>query len=203
MNLPNQKRNTLIQLVIELVIGLLFIIFPTQFQNFIVYVIGGLLVALGIYIIIYSYKFSELKQIAYSGIFFIVVGAIIMFINNLIVALIPIIIGIYLILKGLVKLYITYIQKGSKFYLINLIISGLIVISGIILIIFNGQQIIGHLLGSIIILDALFTLFKLLTINKNQINLDNLFNQSNNHNKTGINDTIIDVEYEEHDKKGD
>lgn len=196
-----KKRELAIQIALEIILGLLFIIFPTSFQKFIIYVLGALLLAFGVFKIINAQKLNYSDQfLISSGILNIVIALAIILLNNFIVSLIPILFAIALLLKGITKIILNYLNKEINPLWIGHIINGsIMVILGFIIIIYSkSSDIIGYLIGSFILFNALvdgFTIYNIYKYpNSSNINFD--------HNSKKYNeDNIIDVTFTE--KKDD
>ena len=196
-----KKRELAIQIALEIILGLLFIIFPTSFQKFIIYVLSALLLAFGVFKIINAQKLNYSDQfLISSGILNIVIALAIILLNNFIVSLIPILFAIALLLKGITKIILNYLNKEINPLWIGHIINGsIMVILGFIIIIYSkSSDIIGYLIGSFILFNALvdgFTIYNIYKYpNSSNINFD--------HNSKKYNeDNIIDVTFTE--KKDD
>lgn len=118
------KRNLFIQIIIEIILGLLFLIFPTRFQEFIVYTIGGLIIIYGGIKLYYQYKNHDQNYMVLSGgILNILFGIIIMLLNDLIVSLIPILVALFFILKGITKVSLNYLNRlNNPLWVLNIIL---------------------------------------------------------------------------------
>ena len=165
-DLQIRKKTLFIEIVVELIVGLSFLIWPTSFQNFIIYVVGGLLIIIGIYNTYIFYKSKsklDLPLTLGSGV--VLLGIILLLLNNSIVKFIPIIFGIYLIIRGISKVILNFVTKDIK-WIINIIFGIIIILFGIALIIFNGQEIIGYLLGIFIFTYAILDIISLVFLYK-------------------------------------
>lgn len=175
-DLQIRKKSLFIEIVVELIIGLAFLIWPTSFQKFIIYVIGALLIIVGIYNTYIFYKSKsklDLPLTLGSGI--VLLGIILLILNNHIIKFIPLIFGIYLIIRGISKAILNFVTKESK-WLINCIFGIAIILFGIALIIFNGEEIIGYLLGIFITIYAIFDIVSLIFLYKIKDNSENIIN---------------------------
>lgn len=164
-----------IRVIALIVIGLLFLIFPHQTQNFILYIIGALLILSTIRPLVISIKHQLYKhQIFYTSILRLVAGILVMILNNFIIDIMPIIIGIYLIVISIISLIplLTSInsESHSTFYKSNLITNIISLIIGILFIALNGVNIIGYLIGVYFIYLAIITILNAVILNKKGVN---------------------------------
>lgn len=60
-----QSLKSFVGFIVEFVLGLLFVLFPTQFQNFIIYVFGAVLILLGL-VQILVYLFGKIRSPIFS-----------------------------------------------------------------------------------------------------------------------------------------
>ena len=193
MNIKSQKKNLLIQIFIELLFGLLFLIFPTSFQNFIIYVIGSIICLIGIVSLIQTIKMRLSLSYNFSfSILMIIFGILLMIFNNFISSLIPVFISLFILVRGLTKITTNVVYKKiNKYWIINIVLGGLMVAFSIALLILDGQNIIGYLIGSAILLNCLFDIFSLFSIWSLDKTVDKLYDTSD----------VIDVTYEEKEDK--
>lgn len=128
-----KKKLSFVSSLIFILLGIIVFVKPDIVVKFTSYVLGGLLIALGIYKCVnYYIKDKNLKVVNYNelafGISSIVLGILFIFLASTIELLFRIVIGIWLILKGISSIFQTfYITNRDKaFY--SLIVIGLIYI---------------------------------------------------------------------------
>lgn len=187
------KRNLFIQIIIEIILGLLFLIFPTRFQEFIVYTIGGLIIIYGGIKLYYQYKNHDQNYMVLSGgILNILFGIIIMLLNDLIVSLIPILVALFFILKGITKVSLNYLNRlNNPLWVLNIILGSITIILGVSLIILsNASDFVGYFIGGLILLNAIFDILTF-------FNLKKYATQDDLHSDSKIKDNVIDATYTE------
>ena len=200
MVIIDQKKIIITTILIELVCGVLFLIFPTGIQNFIVYVFGGLIIATGLALVFFYFKNKrQFPPQIVSGLILALIGTTIILLNNFILAIIPIIIGIIMILRGVNKTMTSYfLRDRNKVWFIDFFCGIALIAVGIVLIVLNGTEIIGYIAGSFILFNMLIDITHLLVLNKftkdTQNYYDETFNDTTNSN---IKDDVIDVDYTE------
>ena len=197
MDIKSQKKSLLIQIFIELLIGVLFLIFPTSFQNFIIYVFGGIVCVIGIISLVYTIRMRLPLYSSFSfSILMIIFGVLMMIFNNFVSSLIPVFVSFFILIRGLTKITTNIINKSfNKYWLVNIVLGGLMIVFSIVLLVLDGQNIIGYLIGSAVLLNCLFDIFSLFSI----WNLDKTIDKINK--TVDRSDDIIDVTYQEHDEK--
>lgn len=141
------------------IIGLLLFLDPAGFVVLISYMIGVLLIAVGVNNILSYSKNRDLavnKTLLVVGVILFIIGIFLIVKPTFIGKIVPSIIGVCLIIKALEKImYLSYINdKNSDQYMISLISGIIIMIAGIFLL-FNplsGTLIVTQIIGVIIII---------------------------------------------------
>ena len=168
MNKQISNQAELIKNLIELVIGLLFFFFPVDIQRFIVLGGGILLIVYGVIFLIQYQKLFN-NYFSFNALSMILIGLLLILTSSLIIALIPIVIGIILISRGALKFYaLNSLYLSKKQYIIACITNALVILVGVILILFNGSEIIGKLIGGAIIIDAVISLLQNVNIHSSK-----------------------------------
>lgn len=95
-----QSLKSFVGFIVEFVLGLLFVLFPTQFQNFIIYVFGAVLILLGlVQILVYLFGKIRSSDLLVFGILFILIGIPVVILNDFLGKMIPVVVGILLIVQ--------------------------------------------------------------------------------------------------------
>ena len=198
MIIIDQKKTILVTILIELICGALFLIFPTGIQNFIVYVFGALIIATGLALLFFYFKNRrQFIQQLVAGIILALVGTGIILLNNFILAIIPIIIGVIMLLRGINKIATSwFFRDRNNLWFIDFFCGIALVIIGIVLIFMNGTDIIGYIAGSFILFEALIDTTHLLVLKKFTQDTRNYYDQTFNDSNEIKND-VIDVDYTE------
>lgn len=191
-----QSLKSFVGFIVEFVLGLLFVLFPTQFQNFIIYVFGAVLILLGlVQILVYLFGKIRSSDLLVFGILFILIGIPVVILNDFLGKMIPVVVGILLIVQGTSRILLSVSLRPFKnLYLVNLITGLVNLVFGILLFVFNGQKMIGYLIGGFLLADAIFDLIELLFSRKSEKKAgDRQLNDS-----SFSNGEVIDTDFEEH-----
>ena len=129
------NNNSLLSPILFLFFGILLFINPSWLTQFITYILGSILIIIGIFNIInYMISLRKLNIIGDSaitiGIILIIFGIIVMFASTFIEVLIRLIMGIVILFNGFSKL-INTVQKPSKLFLVKLLIAILFIVVGL------------------------------------------------------------------------
>lgn len=160
--------------IIFLLLGIFLVVNPNAIVKTISYVIGILLIIIGIVKII-SYFTSKDDYIFYDyrliyGAFCIVLGILIMFSGNAIASFFRIIIGIWILLNGVSRLDLAIKLKetNTNYWLLSLILSILIFVAGIYIIFAPGTILVtlGIILISYSIMDIIESIIFISNTNK-------------------------------------
>ena len=168
-------NNPLVKSLLELVIGILFIVFPVKIQNFIVLGGGIALLVLGVMSIL-EYKKISASYLSINGLTMALLGLILILVSGLIVNLIPVVIGIILIARGGLSLYtLRYFTFDKKGNILAFATHILVIILGVVLLLFNGSAIIGKIIGAVIIADAILHIIQYFNVKpKRKVKDDNI-----------------------------
>lgn len=149
--------------IIFLLLGIFLVVNPNAIVKTISYVIGILLIIIGIVKII-SYFTSKDDYIFYDyrliyGVFCIVLGILVMFSGNAIASFFRIIIGVWILLNGASRLDLAIRLKetNTNYWALSLILSVLILVAGIYIIFAPGTILVtlGIILISYSIMDII------------------------------------------------
>lgn len=126
--------------IIFLLLGIIILIYPQISINILAYMIAGLFIVSGIYLIgidFYTRNLFFPMDTLLNGIFSILLGVIILIYPNIFRVIIPIILGTYFIVTSILKLRIVSILKDidTSSWILSIITTILSIICGIILII--------------------------------------------------------------------
>ena len=127
--------NSLVSSILFLLFGILMFINPSWLTQFITYILGGILLTMGIFNVInYGIRLRKLSHISDSaltvGIILIIIGIITMFASAFIEVLLRFVIGAVLLFNGLSKL-IYSINNPNKLLLLKLLIAILLIVGGL------------------------------------------------------------------------
>lgn len=152
--------------ILFIVIGLLLFIKPGETLRLISYIIGGLILAFGIYGII---KFTKEEKKGFSidlsyGILSLIAGLIVILNPEALASIIPIIIGIWIVINSSLKIQYSFFMKNesNKRWKATLILSIVTLVCGILLL-FNPFKAAAYAIqavGGIIILYSLIDLIE-------------------------------------------
>ena len=130
-----KKNNSLLTPIIFLVIGVILFTDPDSMVKFISYILGGLLIIVGVYRCANYYIQDKRMGVVNNnelafGITAFILGLLFIVLASAIEFLIRVFFGVYLILIGISKVYQTFFttDRSSKFY--ALIVVGLIFLAG-------------------------------------------------------------------------
>ena len=126
--------------IIFLLLGIIILIYPQISINVLAYMIAGLFIVSGIYLIgidLYTRNLFFPMDTLLNGIFSILLGVITLIYPNIFRVIIPIILGTYFIVTSILKLRIVSILKDidTSSWILSIITTILSIICGIILII--------------------------------------------------------------------
>ncbi len=157
--IKSSYRMSMIYSVLFAIIGLLLFIDPSGFVVLVSYMIGILLLVVGINNVLSYSKNRDLavtKTLLIVGVILFIIGLFLIFDPTFIGTIVPAVIGVCLIINALEKLmYLQYLEdKKSEAYMVALISGIVIMIVGIILL-FNplsGTLIVTQIIGVIIVI---------------------------------------------------
>lgn len=187
-------KTSIIFSIILFLVGLFLLMKPETTLHAISYFVGIVLIIWGIVPIITFFankdKENYLEFSFIVGVFALVFGIIVMLNPNIIGSIIPLMVGIWMIINGITKLYYALnINKESKAS-ISIIISVIILICGLLLIFnpFGGAVMLTKLIGIFVIVYSILDLIECYTLKRTVKNVPK---------KTNKNDNIIEAVYEE------
>ena len=136
--MENTKKDNLsiISAILFLILGIILILYPNDVVKFITYILGAILVILGLAKLLFYKKNKEAVNNTNNlsiGIVLIVIGIITMFLSGVIEFVVRLVIGAWLLYSGILKLILALKVKelGIKTWYIPLISSGIMLICGL------------------------------------------------------------------------
>lgn len=168
------KKGSFVSILTSLVIlavGVLMICNPDVVTSIVGYVVGGVFVVLGVYKVI-NYFVSKGKYDFYNydlvyGILAIVLGIIVMLCMNSITSLLRIMIGIWILYSGLLRL--TFSFKLKKFYVdswvFSLVASILMIVAGLFVTLYQGTILVA--LGFVMVFCSIMDIIEEIIFMKN------------------------------------
>ena len=165
--IKSSYRMSMIYSVLFAIIGLLLFIDPSGFVVLVSYMIGILLLVVGINNVLSYSKNRDLavtKTLLIVGVILFIIGLFLIFDPTFIGTIVPAVIGVCLIINALEKLmYLQYLEdKKSEAYMVALISGIVIMIVGIILL-FNplsGTLIVTQIIGVIIVIYSIMDIIE-------------------------------------------
>lgn len=161
------KKDTLISIIsslIFLLVGLILVLNPNTVVTIVTYTLGTIFILIGlIKIILYFIHRKEIEMYSYEmifGICMVAIGIFTITCSNTIETLFRIIVGIWIIYSGLMRLILSIRLKnvGLKIWPMLLIIAIIMIIGGIYVLITTGSLIIS--IGMIMIIYAVMDLIE-------------------------------------------
>ena len=194
-------RSSIMMSFVLMILGVLLIFYSEATIISISYIIGAILIAIGVLAILkYIKKSNNLQKesldIVY-GIIAIILGIVVITHPTSIASFIPLVIGIGIIINSATKLQyaIELRKKGNKIWKSTMIISIISTICGVILLFnpFKGAVILTKIIGVLILLYSILDIVSTLSIRKNVVRIHSAIEES-------ITDAEI-IEEETKDKK--
>ena len=170
-NNNNRPQINITTMFIKGVLGLILLLLPEGSNKFIGYIVGGAFLLAGILSVLKYYKEETHKgsMELISGILYAILGLIVVLNPLTIMKLVMIILGVYLIVNGALKMVGGYYLKNtsSKNWKSLFIIGAIIVIFGVIIIIdpFSGIA-ITQIAGAFLLVSFLFDIIDEYILNK-------------------------------------
>lgn len=165
--------------ILLMILGGLIFIYPTMTLKAFSYVVSVILVLFGIYLIVEDYKFKKilvLFDFSLVGILCLLLGIILLIYPNILTTLIPIFLGIWFIMSGIVKFRLTSLLSNSDFngWIISLIMSILSVTCGILFIIspLNGAIALVSFIGILLFVYSLSDIVNMIIFKKDINNIE-------------------------------
>lgn len=127
-----ETKKSILTPIIFLVIGILLIVNPGEISEFISYIIGGVLIALGVSKIVYDRKRNHTTGDTFYSVTLIALGIIFIFFSGTIEFLVRLALGIWIIINGLNSIVIgANLMKLEKKSMVSLIIGFILLLMGI------------------------------------------------------------------------
>ena len=165
---------SLLSSILFFLLGIALINNPEGIVSFISYIIGGILIVMGLFRI-FSYFTSKDSYVFYDynlmyGTLCVITGILVIVCGGVIASFFRIIIGIWIILSGVNKINLSFRLKdsGVSYWLLSLLISILILIAGIYVIFAPGSLLVtlGIILVSYSIMDIIENIIFIINMNK-------------------------------------
>ncbi len=155
----------LISTAVMLLLGMLLVVFPEVLVDNFSYFVGIILVIGGFGLVFKKSRFLFIDYIS-LGILLVILGTIILIYPEMLVTLIPIILGIWLILNSIFRIRMSLLLKnlGNSSWIFTIIFATITIICGILMILnpTDGALFLTTFLGVDLIVYALFDLSNLM-----------------------------------------
>lgn len=165
--------------ILLMILGGVIFVYPTMTLKAFSYIVSIILILFGIYLIVEDYKFKKiwiLFDFSLIGILCLLLGIILLIYPNILTTLIPIFLGIWFIISGIVKFRLTSLLSNSDFngWLISLIMSVLSVTCGILFIIspLNGAIALVSFIGVLLFVYSLSDIVNMIIFKKDINNIE-------------------------------
>ena len=203
----NKIKDTIIEIIIEVLLGISFMIWPRGSQSIIVYIIGSVFIALAIveFVFMFARGFSLPFQIGLNVVL-LILGILLCSLNGWFVSIFPIVIGIYLLVRGIYQtLFSSFVSTKQSGELIFSIIYGLVLIClGVtLMIIKDNVEIVGYFIGASFLANAIFDGIYLFGLKKLHSKAKEAFSNEPPHNSSKAKEDVIDVDFTESEIKDD
>lgn len=160
--------------IIFIVVGIFLFLKPETTLSLISYILGLIILANGIMNLIRYFSNQERNNLYdfgfISGIMGVVIAIIFISQPNMIVSIIPLILGIWILINGIVKLQFAMNLRNyqNSNWIRSVVISGINVFLGIILVLnpFGGAVVLTRIIGAFLIVYAILDLLESRTIKK-------------------------------------
>lgn len=170
--LRSMYKTSIVLSIILMIIGIFLLIKPETTLYAISYFVGVVLIVWGLFPIISfltnkeSKKFMELSFV--TGIIAFLFGIVIMIKPDMIGSIIPLLMGIWMIINGSIKLYYSFILNRESNAMSSIIISLLMLIGGMVLVVnpFEGAIVLTQLIGISFIVYSILDLMECISIFK-------------------------------------
>ena len=174
--LKNMYRTSLFFSIILFFVGLFLIMRAETTLNVISYIVGVMLILWGIIPVIsfFSNKDKENANNSYLnsgfilGVFSLIIGVIVIINPKIIASIIPFVIGIWMIINGVTKLYYSLMLNKEQKATVAIGISLAILVCGIFLVAnpFKGAEILTQIIGGSIMVYAVLDIVECFTLKK-------------------------------------
>ena len=192
-------RTSIIFSIILFLIGLFLLTKPETTLHAISYFVGIVLIVWGIIPVITFFankdKENYLEFSFILGVFALIFGIIVMLNPNIIGSIIPLVIGIWMIINGITKLYYALTINKEKSASLSIIISLIILICGLLLVFnpFGGAKMLTKLIGIFVIVYSVLDLIECYTLKKTVKNI----NKEEKNDKKNKDVKVIEAVYKE------
>ena len=170
--LKNMYRTSLLFSIILFFVGLFLIMRAETTLNVISYIVGVMLILWGVIPVITFFSNKENNNYLNSGfilgVFSLIIGVIVLINPKIIASIIPFVIGIWMIINGVTKLYYSLMLNKEKNATTAIVISLAILVCGIFLVAnpFKGAEILTQIIGASIMVYAVLDIVECITIKK-------------------------------------
>ncbi len=194
--LKSMYRTTIVLSIILIFVGIFLLIKPETTLHAISYIIGTGLIIWGLVPIVSfftnkeSQNYLELSFVV--GIFTFLFGLVVIIDPELIGSIIPLLLGIWMIINGAIKLYYSFIINNKAFSIVPVVVSLIILLCGLVLVInpFDGAVVMTQLIGISFIVYSVLDLIECFSIHKS-------YNNIKTEEPSKENVKIIEAEYKE------
>lgn len=203
----NKVKDTIIEIVIEVLLGLAFLIWPRNSQSIVVYVVGSVFIALALveFVFMLVRGFSLPFQIGLN-VFLLIFGILLCSLNWWFVSVFPIVIGIYLLIRGVYQtMFSSFIGNKQSSELIFAILYGLVLIAlGVtLMVIRENVEVVGYFIGASFLANAIFDAIYLFGLKKLHSKAQEAFSNEPPHNSSKSKIDAIDVDFTESEIQDD
>ena len=170
--LKNMYRTSLLFSIILFFVGLFLILRAETTLNVISYMVGVMLILWGIIPVITFFSNKENNSYLNSGfilgVFSLIIGVIVIINPKIIASIIPFVIGIWMIINGVTKLYYALMLNREKTATTAIVISLCILVCGIFLVAnpFKGAEILTQIIGVSIMIYSVLDIVECFTLKK-------------------------------------
>jgi uncharacterized membrane protein HdeD (DUF308 family) len=162
--LRSMFRTSIIVSLVLILVGIFLIIYPETTLSFLSYgsgiilLITGLIPTINFFINKENQKYLDISFI--FGIIFIIVGMVIIINPKIVASIVPLLIGIWMIINGVIKLYYSILINKTIKSISSIIISLLILVCGLLLVLnpFGGAVTLTIIIGIFLVVYSLLDL---------------------------------------------
>ena len=168
--ISSMNKTSIVFSIIFILLGLFLILKPAEALHLVSYAIGIILLIWGLFSIVKFFtKKNSQSYLEFSfivGMFVFIFGVIILIKPNTIANIIPLLLGIWMLINGVIKLSYSLMVNKINPSISSIIVSALIIICGIILIFnpFSGAKAIAQIIGGLLIFYSVLDLIECITI---------------------------------------
>ena len=200
--LKNETTKKFIVACFYIILGILLCVFPQHVQIFICYLFGGILIFSGALRVFGYYLSPGMKSFVLNGptngFISILFGAFFIIFSKQVLAIYPIVIGVFLALKGIGKLIKAYAYKSAKVssWWFDLIIGIILLILGGTLIIADATisgNVIVYITGASLIVQGIILIVTMIYLSYNLTEIQKIFKDNKNIDMKQNDDDVIDV----------